>query len=155
MKKNKIFTETFAQYHAKKRAIKEDLIEQSKVITEAEVSSPMVRDVHEIIKQLKVMNPSNFYVALMIYDVLGIERPSEKLIDAVAKYIRDLDTVYDEFVRDEIRTIAEELDGPAEADEVKIEDEVKVEEPVEEKLGEFKKSSKKNHKVNQDFTYKE
>lgn len=161
MKTNtRVFKETFAQKHLNKVRLKESL--EGKMLPEdieKKVNTVTINEdvnaegkVANIINQLKTMDSSLFYVALMIYDVLNIERPSEKLIDAVRDYVDEKDTVYDEFVRDEIRTIAGELDEPLEVEE---KEEVKVEEPVEEKLGEFKKSSKKNHKENKDFIYKE
>lgn len=113
-----------------------------------EAMSEKESKVAEIISQLKGMDSSHFYTALMIYELLDIERPTEALIEAIEDYVDDLDTIYDDYVRDEVRIIAEEFDGDKE-----VKDEVKVETEVEEKLGEFKKPEHKDS--NKDFEYKD
>ena len=111
-----------------------------------ESSSNVEALVHNIIKQFEGMNPEYFYAALMIYDVLGISNPSEALIKEVKKYLDDLDTIYDTYVRDELSILANELNSSLHSSE-------KHDDIVEEKLGEYRKGSKLSKNIEKEFKY--
>lgn len=141
MRKDKILTEALKAKRLAKTSLKESLNKSLK-----ESSSNVEALVHNIIKQFEGMNPEYFYVALMIYDVLGISNPSEALIKEVKKYLDDLDTIYDTYVRDELSILANELNSSLHSSE-------KHDDIVEEKLGEYRKGSKLSKNIEKEFKY--
>ena len=107
------------------------------------------------IATLKSIPNEDFYPALLIYERLDIENPSEELIDIVADIADEYDSVYDDSIRYAIEEATEDL--PEDVLRAKVSVEVKQEEPVEERLGEFRKGSKlvkKEHSTEKDFNYK-
>lgn len=119
--------------------------------------SSLEAKVASAINILKGIDSNVFYPALLIYEILGIEHPSEELIKAVEEYVDDLDTVYDSYMREEIRAMLDEISNP----EAEIKSESSEEIKVEEKLGEFRKGGKLGERkpaedkkcVNKDFCY--
>lgn len=76
-----------------------------------EEKSNKERKVAETIKAIRELDYSVFYPALLIYDVLGIDTPSEELIRKVEDLVDDVDTVYDEMLREAIKSLDEEVEN--------------------------------------------
>lgn len=70
-----------------------------------EASSSFGEEVRKAIKTLKTISPSVFYTALGIYEWTGEDNPSDKICEEVDKYLDKIDTIYDEWVRDEVQGI--------------------------------------------------
>ena len=66
--------------------------------------SSIVAKVKEAIEIIKKIDNEAFYPALLIYDILGDVDVTEDLVRKVESIESDYDTVYDDFMRDEIRS---------------------------------------------------
>lgn len=95
-----------------------------------EASNSLGEEVRKAIKTLRTISPSVFYTALGIYEWTGEENPSDEVCKKVDKFLDDVDTIYDEWVRNEVQGIVgHDIDG-----------ESNDEEEFEEGLGVKKKS---------------
>lgn len=118
-------------------------------------------EVAEAIAQIKdIMSSGVFDEAMVIYDRLDITDPSEKLIGIVRGLLVDNDTsIYDPNLKD----ILEEAIGDIPEEELHSGKKVGAEgaedeHPVEERLGEFRKGSRRiasDHKPDNGFGYRD
>lgn len=117
-------------------------------------------EVAKAIAQIKEINPEHFQLATIIYERLGIEDPSEKLIKTVKDMLDNgYESIYDPDLRDAMDELLDnepedELHSGKKAGAEDAEDE----QPVEERLGEFRKGSRRiasDHKPDNGFGYKD
>ena len=60
------------------------------------------QQIKEIIKTIKSFDPTDFYAALLIYDILGYDSATSELINTVKDIVDGYETIYNEELRDDI-----------------------------------------------------
>lgn len=88
------------------RYINEELNTMSKKLNES--YEDLRAELDKAIKALKSINPGVFYEALALYDMCGIEdlsKVSDKQLDELTDIADSVDSIYDEYVRAEIRDV--------------------------------------------------
>lgn len=94
----RVFKEQFQKFVNK--PLKEGM-RDSRLIKEA--SNDKVAKCIEAINQLKSIDLDLFYPALALYDMCGIEEPTEEQVNHAIELVGNVDTIYDEDMREDIR----------------------------------------------------
>lgn len=96
MNTQRVFKESF------KKPLKEGMM-NSKLIKED--SESRVEKCKKAIEMLKSIDVDVFYEALAIYDMCGVDVPTEEQFEKVSNIVSDVDTIYDEYIRSEVRDV--------------------------------------------------